>query len=131
MAGHDDRALDVRRVDPEIGDQGLGEAFDRKFCRGISGMRNVRSDRRPKAVDAAGIDDVALLDFHQHRQEEASAVVDPAPAYVECPFPLVAAMSEHAAAAADSGVVEKQLDLVGAVTLADLVAKSLDLRPVG
>ena len=40
-------------------------------------------------------------------------------------------MGEHAAAAPDPGVVEKQLNLVGAVTLADLVAKSLDLRRVG
>ena len=94
-------------------------------------MRNARPDRRPEAVDAAGIDDVALLRLQQHRQEGAGAVVDPAPAHVERPFPLLAAMGEHAAAAADTGIVEEEMDLVGAVTLGDLVAKSLDLRLVG
>src|SRR4029077_14104900 len=36
-----------------------------------------------------------------------------------------------AAAAADTGVVEQQVDLVGLVTVGNLVAKPLDLRPVG
>src|SRR5260370_33931281 len=40
-------------------------------------------------------------------------------------------MREHAATAADTGIVEEEMDLVGAVTLGDLVAKSLDLRVVG
>ena len=40
-------------------------------------------------------------------------------------------MGEHAAAAADTGIVEEEMDLVGAVTLGDLVAKFLDLRRVG
>jgi hypothetical protein len=32
LAGHDDRAFDVRRVDPQIGDQRLGEPIDREFA---------------------------------------------------------------------------------------------------
>jgi len=40
-------------------------------------------------------------------------------------------MGEHTAAAADTGIVEEEMDLVGAVTLGHLVAKSLDLRLVG
>ena len=131
MAGHDDRAFDVWRVDLEIGDQRLGEAFHCEFRRRIGGMRNARSDRRPEAVDAAGVDDVALVRFQHHRQEGAGAVVDPAPAHVERPFPLLAAMGEHAAAAADTGIVEEEMDLVGPVPLGDFVAKSLDLRRVG
>jgi hypothetical protein len=31
LAGHDDRAFDVRRVDPQIRDQRLGEPLDREF----------------------------------------------------------------------------------------------------
>jgi hypothetical protein len=40
-------------------------------------------------------------------------------------------VGDHTAAAADAGVVEEEMDLIGAVTLADLVAKPLDLRRVG
>ena len=94
-------------------------------------MRNTRPDRRPEAIDAAGIDDVTLFRLQQHRQESAGAVVDPAPAHIECLFPFLTAMGEHAAAAADTGIVEEEMDLVGAVTLGDLVAKFLDLRRVG
>src|SRR5215469_8044742 len=111
MAGHDDRAFDVRRIDPEIGDQRLGEAFYRELCRRIGGMRNARPDRRPETVDAAGIDDVALLRFEQHRQEGAGAVVNPAPTDVEGPLPFLAAVRDHAAATADTGIVEEEMDL--------------------
>jgi hypothetical protein len=85
---------------------------------------------RPKAVDATGVDDVALRGVLQHRQKRASAVIDAAPADVERAFPFVAAIGNHAAAAADTGVVEQQVDLVGLVTVGNLVAKPLDLRPV-
>jgi len=40
-------------------------------------------------------------------------------------------VGDHAAAAADTGIVEEEMDLIGAETLGDLVAKSLDLRLVG
>ena len=39
MSGHGDRVLDVRCVDPEIGDQCLGEAFHREFRRTVCGVR--------------------------------------------------------------------------------------------
>jgi len=84
-----------------------------------------------KTVDAAGIDDVALLGVLQHRQKRAGAVIDAAPADVERALPFVAAIGNHAAAAADTGVVEQQVDLVGLVTVGNPVAKPLDLRPVG
>ena len=79
LAGHDDRAFDVRRVDPQIGDQRLGEPLDREFRGRISGMRDAWPDRGPKAVDAAGVDDVALLGVLQHRQKRARTVIDAAP----------------------------------------------------
>ena len=50
-----------------------------------------RPDGGPKAVDAAGVDDVALLGVLQHRQKRAGAVVDAAPADVESALPFVAA----------------------------------------
>ena len=92
MAGHDDRAFDVRRVDPQIGDQRLGEPLDREFRGRIGGMRDAWPDRGPKAVDAAGVDDVALLGVLQHRQKRAGAVIDAAPADVERALPFVAAV---------------------------------------
>ena len=93
-------------------------------------MRGAWPDRGPKAVDAAGVDDVALLGVLQHRQKRAGAVIDAAPADVERALPFVAAIGKHAAAAADTGVVEQQVDLVGLLTVGNLVAKPLDLCPV-
>src|SRR3974377_1841312 len=67
----------------------------------------------------------------QHRQEGAGAVVDAAPADVERLFPLLAAMRKHAAATGNTGIVEEKMELIGAVPLGDLVAKSRHLRRVG
>src|SRR6516225_7346395 len=61
MAGHDDRAFDVRRVDPQIDDQRLGETLYGKFRRGVGRLRQVRPDRGPEAIDAAGVDNMAFL----------------------------------------------------------------------
>src|SRR5690349_10245959 len=94
-------------------------------------MRDAWPDRRPKAVDAAGIDDVALLGVLQHWQKRSGAVIDTAPANVERALPFVAAIRNHAAAAADTSVVEQQMDLVGLVTVGNLIAKPLDPRSVG
>jgi hypothetical protein len=91
-------------------------------------MRDAWPDRRPKTVDAAGVDDVALLGVLQHRQKRAGAVVDTTPADVERTLPFVVAIGNHAAAAADTGVVEQQVDLVDLVTVGNLIAKPLDLR---
>jgi hypothetical protein len=60
MTGHGDRVLDVRCVDPEIGDQCLGEALHREFRRTVCGVQNARPDRCPETVGAARVDDVAL-----------------------------------------------------------------------
>src|SRR6516165_3692565 len=57
MAGHDDRTFDVRGIERQIGDQRFCEALDRKFCSTIGGVRPVRAERGPDAVDAAGVDD--------------------------------------------------------------------------
>src|SRR5215831_13439414 len=82
------RAFDVRRVDPQISDQRLREPLDREFRGRIGGMRDAWPDRGPKAVDAAGVDDVALLGLLQHRQKHAGAVIDAAPADVERALPF-------------------------------------------
>src|SRR5437016_7218522 len=88
LAGHDDRAFDMRRVDPQVGDQRLGEPLDREFRGRIGSMRDAWPDRRPKTVDAAGIDDVALFGVLQHWQKRAGAVIDTAPADVEGALPF-------------------------------------------
>ena len=85
----------MRRVDPQIGDQRLGETLYGKFCRGIGRLRQVRSDRGPEAVDAAGVDNVAFLGLQQQRQESARTVVDAAPADVEGPLPFLAAVGDR------------------------------------
>src|ERR1700736_2478065 len=54
-----------------------------------------------EAVDAAGVDNVALLGLQQQRQESTGAVIDAAPADVEGPLPFLAAVDDQAAAAAD------------------------------
>src|SRR6516165_885696 len=131
MAGHDDRAFDVRRVDPQIGDQRLGETLYGKFRRGIGRLRQVRPDRGPKAVDAAGVDNVTLLGLQQQRQESARTVVDAAPADIEGPLPFLTAVDDQAAATADTGIVEQQMDPVGGLTVGDLGAEALHLREVG
>src|SRR5438105_7015215 len=93
-------------------------------------MRDAWPDRGPKAVDATGVDDVALLGLLQHRQKRAGAVVDAAPADVEGALPFLAAVRKHAAAAADPGIVEQEMDLVGVVMPRDVVAEPRDLRLV-
>src|SRR4029077_6718591 len=67
LARHDDRAFDVRSVDLQISDQRLGKTLYGKFRGRIGGMRDAWPDRGPKAVDATGADDVALLGVLQHR----------------------------------------------------------------
>jgi len=94
-------------------------------------MRDTWPDGGPKTVDAAGIDDVALLGVLQHWQKRAGAVIDTAPADVERALPFVAAIGNHAAATADTSVVEQQVDFVDLVPVGNLIAKPLDLRPFG
>ena len=127
MAGHHHRAFDVRRIEPEIVDQRLGESLDREFGGTVAGMRCAGADRGPEPVDAAGIDDVALVGLHQHRQEGADAEINAAPTDVERPFPLLARAGEQAAATADTGVVEQKMDLVGRLLFRDFIAEALEL----
>ncbi len=69
--------------------------------------------------------------FEHHRQEGASAVVDAEPADVEGALPFRALVRDHAAAAADAGVVEQQVDLVGVVVARHLGGEALDVVLVG
>jgi hypothetical protein len=70
---------------------------------------------------------VGLIRLHQHRQEGADAEIDAAPADVERFLPLLARVGEQAAAAADAGIVEQQVDLVGFLLLRDFVAEAQQL----
>ena len=55
--------------------------------------------------------------LQQQRQKGADAEIDAAPADVEGALPLLAGIGEQAAAAADAGIVEQQMDLVGRLLL--------------
>jgi len=94
----------------------------------VCGMRGPTDAQKPLMLL---IDDVALLGVLQHWQKRADAVIDTAPADVERALPFVPAIGNHATAAADTGIVEQQVDLVDLVTVGNLIAKSLDLCPVG
>src|SRR4030081_3231780 len=113
MAGHYERAFDMRRVQTEIVYQRLGESLHGEFGRAVGGVRDAHADGGPETVDAAGVDDVTLSGLHQHRQKGADAEINPAPADVEGSFPLLPGVGEQAAAAPDAGIVEQQMDLVG------------------
>src|SRR5258708_1632198 len=58
------------------------------------------------------------------RGRKARGEVDAAPAYVEGALPLVPAVRDHAATAADPGIVEQQMDTVGRVLVCGFVAKA-------
>src|SRR6516165_189608 len=113
MAGHDDRALDVRRIEREVRQQSFAKTLHRKFCGAIGGMRPVTSNGGPEAVDAAGIDDVTLLGVAQQWQKGTGAVIDAVPADPERSFPFGAVAVDKAAAATDPGIVEQQMNMVG------------------
>ncbi len=90
----------------------------------------MRPERSPKAVDAARVDDVAFLGPDEHRQKGARVFIDTAPADIERAVPFVAAADDHAVAAADAGIVEEQMDLVGRVLRRDRVAKFFHLAAI-
>ena len=134
MAGHHHRAFDMRRVEPEIVHQRLGKSLHREFGGAVGGVRHAHANRGPEPVDARCVDDVPLVGLHQQRQEGADAEIDAAPADVEGALPLLARIGEQAAATADAGVVEQQMDLVGRLLLGQFIAKTLELvldRDVG
>jgi len=64
MAGHHDRAFDMRRVEPEVVDQRLGKSLHGEFGGAVGRVRCAHPDRSPEPVDATGIDDVALIRPH-------------------------------------------------------------------
>ncbi len=130
MAGHDDGHADMGGMYPQIGDQRLAKALDREFRRGISSVRHRRSDRRPKPIDTAGVDDVTLVRLLEHGQEGAGVEINPSPADIEDAFPFIAGVGDDTAAAADSGIVEQQVDLVGLLLRHDRVPETQDLRLV-
>ncbi len=121
----------MRGIQAKVVDQGLGEALHRELRRRIGGVGGVGADGGPEAVDAGGVDDVALLGGDQHRQEGAAAQIDPAPADIEGSLPGRPAVGDHAAAAGDAGVVEQQVDVIGLVLLGDLVPEALQGGLVG
>src|SRR6266849_3131778 len=131
LAGHDDRTFYMGCVDSEVGDERFGEAFHCEFRRGIGGVRNARSYRCPKTIDAARIDDVAFVRPLQHRQESPCAVIDATPADVERLLPFLTAAGDQATTAADACVVEQQMDLVSVLLRSSLIAEPLDLSVIG
>ena len=115
MAGHHHRDLDVGRVAGEIGNQRFAESLHRELGGAVGRVGAVRAQGRPEAVDAARVHHVRVLAGEQQRHEGAGAVVDAEPADVERALPLVAFAAHEAGAAADAGVVEQQVDVVGVV----------------
>src|SRR5712671_4469587 len=65
LAGHNDRTFDMGCVDPEIGDERIGEALHREFRRRIGSVWNTWSDGFPEPVDAARVNDMALIGLLQ------------------------------------------------------------------
>ena len=65
--------------------------------------------------------------FDQHRQKGADAEINPAPADIESPLPLLAGVGEQASAAANAGVIEQQMNPVGRLLLGDFIAKPQQL----
>ena len=132
MTRHDHRHLDVWRVVGEVRDERLAETLHGEFRGAVGGVRAVRSQARPEAVDAAGVDHVGVGTRQQHRHERPGAVVDPEPADVEGAFPLLAGrVVDEARAAADAGVVEQEIDVIRVVGGLDPIAKGVDGLFVG
>ena len=77
---------------------------------------------------------MTLVRLEQQRKESAHAEIDAAPADVEGSLPGLARRIDDAATAADPGIVEQEMDLVGLLLLDQLVAKPLEVvldRDVG
>src|SRR5205823_6898463 len=99
----------------------LGKSLHRELGGGIGGVRNAGADGRPESVDAGSVDDVGLIGLQEQRHERADTEIDSTPADVEGALPLLPAVGEQAAAAADPGIVEQQMDLVGRLLLDQFV----------
>src|SRR5581483_5656315 len=92
------------------------------------GVRHAHADGGPKTVDAGGVDDVSLVGLEQQRHESAHAEIDAAPADNEGALPTLAAAGNDAAATADAGIVEQEMDLVGLLLVDQLVAEADVMR---
>src|SRR6516162_4104542 len=101
------------RIKGEVGDQRFGKTLHCKFCGAICGVRSARPERGPKAVDAAGVDDVALVRLLQQRQKDPCAVIGAVPANAEGLFPFCPVAIDKAAASANTGIVEQKMDMIG------------------
>jgi hypothetical protein len=64
-------------------------------------------------------------------QECAGAVIDAPPVDGERALPLLPSVADEAAAAADAGVAEDQVDVIAGVPRQQLIAEPQDLRLVG
>ena len=128
---HHDGDPDLRRVGAQVFDERLGEALDGELGRAVGRVRNARAKCRPEAVHAAGVDQDAVAAGDQQRQERAGAEIHPPPVDGEGALPLLPGVLDEAAAAADAGVGEDQVDVIGGVLLEQFVAEPQDLRLVG
>ena len=123
MAGHDDRAGHIRRIQAQVGDEGFGEALDRKLGSRIGGMRHAGAKTGPEAIDAADVHQMAARAGHQHRQEGARPEIHAEPDHIESPLPLAAITGHKTATAADAGVIEEQIDVLCLMLDHHLLAK--------
>ncbi len=131
MTRHHHGHPDVRGVHAQVLDERLGEPLDRELGRGVRGLRHPLAERRPEAVDAAGVDQDALRAVDEQRQEGPGAVVNAPEVDREDPLPLLAGIGDEASAPADAGVAEHQVHVAGGVRGQDLVPEPQDLRLVG
>jgi hypothetical protein len=103
----------------------------RELGRAVGGVRHARAQRRPEAVHAAGVDQHAVAAGDQQRQEGPGAVVDTPPVHRERALPVLPAVVDEAAAAADAGVAEDQVDVIAGMLGQQLVAEPQHLRLLG
>jgi hypothetical protein len=114
----------MRRVEAQIADQRFCKAFHGKLRSRIGGVRDAGADAGPEAVDAACVGDVGAVGFHQHRQKHTAAEIDAVPAYIEGAVPFLARASDKAAATADTGIVEQEMDAIRFQFIFDRLAEA-------
>src|SRR5262249_12116527 len=107
------------------------EAAHGDLGRAVGVVRHAWAKRCPEAVHTAGVDQHAIAAGDQQRHERAGAVVHPPPVDGERTLPLRPGVGDEAAAAADAGVAEHQVDVIAGVLLEQLIAEPQHLRLVG
>ena len=131
MPGHHHGDPDLRRIGAQVLDERLGKALHRELGGAVGSVRHARAQRRPEPVHAAGVDQHAVAAGDEKRQERTGAVVDTPPVDGERAFPILPAVLDKAAAAANAGVAEHQVHVVAGVLLEQLIAEPQHLRLVG